>query len=137
MKNPATYSPAITPYIANTRVRSTGVIAVNDRRTSRPMPSPTGPPVSVVRAIFWVISFAASVASTVAPGCGRSRQGQPWPVPWSAIPGRPGTAVPWHQPRRHWPVQIEAGTQGLQAKQEVEHDHRTGTTRHGGRAHAR
>ena len=32
---------------------------------------------------------------------------------------------------------IEAGNPGLQAKQEEEHDNRTGTTRHGGRAHAR
>jgi hypothetical protein len=37
MKNPSRCSPAITPYIAVTRVRSAGVIAVNDCRTIAPM----------------------------------------------------------------------------------------------------
>ena len=35
MKNPSTCSPAITPYIAITRPRSTGVIAVNDGPQNR------------------------------------------------------------------------------------------------------
>src|ERR1700683_847307 len=105
MKNPATCRPAITPYIAISLPRSWAVIVANDCRTSRPRPA--GPDafggafISVVLPWFcsrggtgraparpWRVDSVV-LASTVSLGRGRSRPGQPGPVPGSAgrIPG--------------------------------------------------